>query len=236
MFSTIKFILVVFSTILAFNVLGQDIIVKKNGDEIKAKILEVNTSEIKFQKSDNLEGPIYTEFKKDIFFIKYKNGTKEIISNLETSPNPPQPNILPQGYYALPSYFVISKIDVVGDSYYQNGLKLSQQRLYRIFQEYPDQNIKISGTQAVKSDHMAKSLIIMGIPMLAAGLFTAIVLTISDNTYQSSSNIIPQIGGFTVATLGSGALISGILLKAKTSKNLLAVVEQYNQSLNTLKK
>jgi hypothetical protein len=56
-----------------------DLITLKNGDEIKAKVIEVTLNEIKYKKCDNLDGPIYTVAKKDVFSIKYANGTKDII-------------------------------------------------------------------------------------------------------------------------------------------------------------
>ena len=63
--------------------LAQDVIIKKNGDEIQAKILEVNTNEIKFKKIENIDGPTYVVSKADVFIIKYANGTREIVSALD---------------------------------------------------------------------------------------------------------------------------------------------------------
>ncbi len=56
---------------------AQDVIVKKNGDEIKAKIEEVSTTDIKYRKHDNLEGPLFYIPKTDVFMIRYEDGTKE---------------------------------------------------------------------------------------------------------------------------------------------------------------
>ena len=57
---------------------SQDNIVLKNGDEINAKISEVGESNIKNKKFNNLDGPIYTKSKDEIFYIKYSNGEKEM--------------------------------------------------------------------------------------------------------------------------------------------------------------
>ncbi len=66
------------------NLNAQDIIIKKNGDEINTKIIEVGIEIIKFKKFDNLEGPIYTMGKNEIFLIKYENGSKDVFNdNLE---------------------------------------------------------------------------------------------------------------------------------------------------------
>lgn len=59
---------------------AQDIITKKDGNEIEAKILEVTPSEIKYKKFNNQEGPIYTLKISEIFMIKYQNGDKDVFS------------------------------------------------------------------------------------------------------------------------------------------------------------
>ena len=60
--------------------IAQDAITKKSGEDIQAKILEINQSEIKYKKFDNLDGPIFSLLKSDILLIRYSNGTKEIFN------------------------------------------------------------------------------------------------------------------------------------------------------------
>jgi len=48
---------------------GQDVIVMKNGDEIKSKVLEINTYDIKYKKFDNLEGPVISISKSGVSVI-----------------------------------------------------------------------------------------------------------------------------------------------------------------------
>lgn len=64
---------------------AQDVIIFRNGNEVQAKVSEVGTSEIKYQRFDNPSGPVYTIHKKDVFMIKYENGTKDIISDLSST-------------------------------------------------------------------------------------------------------------------------------------------------------
>jgi len=49
---------------------AQDIITKTNGDEIKAKVTEVDINEVKYKKFENVSGPTYSIAKSDIFMIK----------------------------------------------------------------------------------------------------------------------------------------------------------------------
>jgi hypothetical protein len=64
--------------IMIGNLFSQDIITLKSGEEIKAKVLEVGTSEIKYKKFDNMDGPSYTVIKSNVFMIKYANGSKDV--------------------------------------------------------------------------------------------------------------------------------------------------------------
>ncbi len=80
-----KIILIIF--LLPIFTLAQDNIVLKNGEDINAKILEIDESVIKYKKYDNQEGPIYTILKNEIFFIKYPNGDKDIFSNINSISN-----------------------------------------------------------------------------------------------------------------------------------------------------
>ena len=57
---------------------AQDVMIRKDGSEIQAKILEVNPDDVSYKRFDNPEGPVYRENKKEILKIKYANGTEDI--------------------------------------------------------------------------------------------------------------------------------------------------------------
>jgi hypothetical protein len=63
---------------------SQDIIIMKNGDEIKAKVQEVGTEEVKYKKFGT-EAPIYVVERIEIFMIKYENGNKDVFNDEEKS-------------------------------------------------------------------------------------------------------------------------------------------------------
>lgn len=67
-------------TLVCCTVSAQDIILKKNADEIQAKVLKVTETVVEYKKWGNLDGPIYTIPANEIFIIKYQNGSKDIIS------------------------------------------------------------------------------------------------------------------------------------------------------------
>ncbi len=60
---------------------AQDTIVKRSGEKVVVKLMEVNSDNVKFKRMDNLEGPLYTMTKQEISYISYANGTKESFEN-----------------------------------------------------------------------------------------------------------------------------------------------------------
>lgn len=58
---------------------AQDIIVKTNKTEIKAKVTEITETVIKYKKWENQDGPLYNITRSEVFMILYANGQREII-------------------------------------------------------------------------------------------------------------------------------------------------------------
>jgi hypothetical protein len=82
-----KTTLLLVTQFVAYCLLSQDVIILKNGSELKAKVLEVSPDVVKYKKWDNQDGPSYSESKTNIVMIKYQNGTKDVFSgeNIGTS-------------------------------------------------------------------------------------------------------------------------------------------------------
>jgi hypothetical protein len=67
------------------NTYSQDVITKKNSEDILAKVVEVTNSEIKYKRFDNQNGPLFTISKSEVLMVRYENGTKDVFTN-ETKP------------------------------------------------------------------------------------------------------------------------------------------------------
>lgn len=78
----ISFIIISVFTIISNYNFSQDVITKKNGEDILSKILEVNQTEVKYKKFDNISGPIFTIQKADLIMIRYENGTKDLFTEV----------------------------------------------------------------------------------------------------------------------------------------------------------
>ena len=71
------------STLTASFCFSQDVILKKSGENISAKVTEITTTEIKYKKFDFQDGPTFIIPKSDVLTIRYQNGTKDIFNELK---------------------------------------------------------------------------------------------------------------------------------------------------------
>ena len=83
--------------------LAQDTLVKKTGEEIQVKVLEITPDLVKYKNFSNLEGPTISVYKREVFMVRYAGGMKEIITPMPVQPQaaaPSQP--LPNAYKPTP--------------------------------------------------------------------------------------------------------------------------------------
>lgn len=91
----IAFVLSVFSLCI----FAQDVIVKKDGSTILSKVLEVNSSDIKYKKFSNQSGPTYIISVTDVQTVNYENGEIDDFNANSSKITPSSPlvdNILKQ--------------------------------------------------------------------------------------------------------------------------------------------
>jgi|GEM_PF-589519 len=82
------FVLNIILLITSATINAQDLIIKKNNETIKAKILEVGTTEIKYKLFDSPDGPTFTINKREIKTMKIhsENGKNDKVVNVEEDP------------------------------------------------------------------------------------------------------------------------------------------------------
>jgi hypothetical protein len=80
-----KITFLLFTILTASFCFSQDVITKSDGEEVKAKVLEVTQAEIKYKKFDNPNGPTFTILKKEVFMIRYENGSKDVFNSEKES-------------------------------------------------------------------------------------------------------------------------------------------------------
>jgi hypothetical protein len=81
--------------IMAVKIQAQDIIIKTDKVELKAKVLEIGDEAIKYKKFEFLDGPTYSIRKADVFMIIYQNGKKEYMEGTIAAPKPVAATVVP---------------------------------------------------------------------------------------------------------------------------------------------
>jgi len=69
---------------------AQDVILKKDGSEIKAKVIEITDQQVKYKDFDFQSGPTRNINISEVFMITYENGQKEVFNKAAETPPPPQ--------------------------------------------------------------------------------------------------------------------------------------------------
>lgn len=80
---------------------AQDVIIKIDGTEIKARVLEITLSEVVYQSPDSVESRSQSISKSEVFMVRFANGTREVFQeNLPAvADSGAQPNDPAQMYY-----------------------------------------------------------------------------------------------------------------------------------------
>ena len=65
---------------MSISIYAQDVIVKKDGTTIMAKVLTISTTVVEYKKWSNQDGPTYVIETKELLSINYGNGEKEVFS------------------------------------------------------------------------------------------------------------------------------------------------------------
>ncbi len=144
--------------------LSQDTIFKNNGDKIRAKVMEINTEEIKYKRFDFPDGPLYIENKAAVTMIKYANGNKDYFVKTEQ----PERTTRFAGTvnYAPPEN---SKIEILGGRYMYKANALNFYEVQDVLMKTKDKKIMGLSTLAKKQNN-ARFLPFGSIPSGIIGL------------------------------------------------------------------
>ena len=103
---------------------AQDLITKKDGTDVEAKVLEVTTNEVKYKLFAEPNGVTYTAKKSELLMIRYESGRKDIFTNtsysdLYTTNREPVEGIVPNMKYKQLKELYNPKeyVSTVGDRY-----------------------------------------------------------------------------------------------------------------------
>ena len=178
-----KSIVLAMLSLAAINVAAQDVVVKKDGSTILAKVLEVNQDNIKYKKFSNQNGPTYTINLSDVMSVNYENGekedysnstnahdnsseTKEIVKNAASN-NSELLNLYAKDYHLNPSYNIKDKETLFGIAFlsFSNTSILSNDEieiyLERDQTQHPDNKLFGTFTANMKSSPLFRYDIVL---------------------------------------------------------------------------
>jgi hypothetical protein len=85
-----KILLVLLAVLTVSFACAQDVILKKDGSEIKAKVIEITDQQIKYKDFDFQDGPTRNLNISEVFMVTYENGQKEVFNKIsETQASAP---------------------------------------------------------------------------------------------------------------------------------------------------
>ena len=222
---------------------SQDIIIKKNGDEIKAKVSEIGVNEIKYKRFDFQDGPTYSISKTEVVLVRYENGMNEIINSGSSnnsnnnnynnnSTNSYQPVTSPP--IAVEPEKVSKEIQYVYGSYSQGGRYVSKTRVIKILSETKDGEIN---RLLKKSKHRKNAgniiALSVGLPLIIVGTITTLSgitanLNATNNGYNPDGTGMITVGAIMA---GSGVLIqfANIGFQSRSRKAISDAIAIYNK-------
>lgn len=193
------------SFLISISCFAQDTLVKKNGQQIIGKVLEVSSTEVKYKKADFPDGPTYTELKSTLERIKYNGGHVDIFQEVKVSKVEPVKTEddyrQPVNDYKQP----INKSQIVrkGSYYVQDDNFMREGQMYKELLKVKDPEI----TYRVKRARSEKGLRYMGFAAIPVFLGTVIIASISASSSTQSPTSREPLNIFL-----AGAAASGILL------------------------
>lgn len=101
---------------------AQDLIFRTDASRIEAKVTEITPAEVRYKRFSNPDGPTYVLPVKDIRYIQYPNGEKEVFSTPETIPATPLTPATPVAQAPAVATPQAEKTYEIGDYYNADGL------------------------------------------------------------------------------------------------------------------
>ena len=153
--------LFLFSIILfsPFIIFSQDTIVKRNGEKLIVKIMEVNTDNIRYKKTDYIEGPLFMLLKQDISSITYSNGSKDSFENYV-------PPAVPKQNFVLPDL----SIQTSGKFYYYKERKITERDMLAVAGKVNDPKLNLIIKSVDQKRFIQNMTLAGGITLFVVGL------------------------------------------------------------------
>ncbi len=238
--TTILSIFIAFVGIMISNsAKAQDTIVKTNGEVIYGKVLEVGTNGVSYKKAPIRESTTYVDNKKDIAYIRFHNGEKQLFATttVPVLPNSGQTptNTVPMasgdnGYLKSGPVSNQYKIDHIDKKFTINGQKAGIKDVDRLLAKSTNPAVQVAAKTAKATKIAQKIIKLTSIGTTVGGGFTS-VATISQfvTAYQTKTLTPKYYVNAGVSLLGTMSLpITSKILKNRRDKLYDKAIDLYN--------
>ena len=217
-----------FMVILVHGLKGQDTIRFRNGEVKAVKVQEVGLNEIKYNRFDNLTGPMYVCGKEEINYIRYANGAVDLFGTGSVPPETPKTETVtanPPG--ETPAYVnntpaspetQFEKINIAGRRLYYRRKPVSEKTLLGLIKNHPDQERRGMMLREFSKIPIYKNNRMIGVFLYAGGATACFGALVA--------------GSAPVFVIASAAVITGCILatvnKNKRYKKRVEIARLYN--------
>jgi len=193
-----KKILLFLIAVIGFGIIlnAQDVILKKDGSEIVAKVLEITEQQIKYKDFDFQTGPIRNLNISEVFMITYENGRKEVF-NMQTPSSP-----FPEKLDNTSSYNLRSEFDRIGTN---------DEEMLKFFKKNNFTGYYSEFESACRARNNGKKLLGAGIGLTAGGLVCVVLglaIVTENNRYGYNYDPIICLSYAGIAFMGVGEVLT----------------------------
>lgn len=201
---------------------SQDTIRFINKTSQAVKVHEIGIDEIKYNRLDNINGPLYIANKSEIEYIKFANGHVDSMTVNKVKP-------ISSDFAVMSNHPITSddKIVIIGNKLAQHGKPVGEARLFRIINNVPNQEKKMVLTKEyLTMKSYKKKQYLFGFVGLGAGLALPYIGLMSSILFEDEAPVLVGVAaGLTVGI--TGAIISSIN-KSKRTKKRIEIANLYN--------
>ena len=227
-----KTIIFLFLLLIVMRVNSQDTIYLINNTSIAAKIIEINSNDIKYNRFDNLTGPLYIENKANIKLIKFSNGHVDTL-NYSATPSVKTIENSPKKIKKEEDLSDPTKIEILSHNRLAyNNKGLGERKLKLLIDNFPTKDgkekllIEWNDLEKYKTrQHVSGFLGLglgVGIPIIGLGI------AVNQSNYNTQTAEIAAGSFLTGVVTGvTGAIISSVYKHKRTLKKI-EIAELYN--------
>ena len=214
--TALKYFIIMFLLCITGIVTAQDVILKKDNSTVLSKVLEISSTEIKYKKWSNQDGPTYSISISEVASISYQNGDVEKFSGntSETQITSNIPQQIPSQYKGYMDHKV-EKLTI-------NGRELSDEEVRTLFDPQTYQKYLEIKQKAKNQYNIGLAFSVVGAVSMSASCITYWI-------YQGDNDTTMIKASLALLLTSIATLTPGLILSLTAGSKLNPIAEKYNK-------